>query len=56
MKLYVVIRGWDYEGFDEPIGVFDDKELAEKAKISYKHYDFKEILEYDLNVNKKEKQ
>ena len=50
MKLWVLIGGWDYEGYDKPAGVFSSKEAAESAKASaYKGYDDLDIFEYNLD-------
>ena len=52
MKLYVLIGGWDYEGYDNPVGVYSAKEKAESAKgIAYKHYDSIDVLEYELDAS-----
>lgn len=51
MKLFALIGGWDYEGYDDPVGIFSTKEKAEEAKsVAYKSYDHLEIFEYDLDV------
>lgn len=50
MKVYVLIGGWDYEGNDEPEGVYSTKEKAEEAKAhAYDGYSDIEILEYDID-------
>lgn len=50
MKLFVVLGYWNYEGFDEPIGVFSSRGAAEEClKHAYNGYDGKEIREYDLD-------
>lgn len=30
MKVYIVIQGYDYEGYNEPEAVFDTRDKAEK--------------------------
>jgi len=58
MNVYIVCRGYDYEGFDEPEAVFDSLESAEvyvkKCHDSGSAGDFMEIFE--LVVNKNERQ
>ena len=50
MKIFVVCGFWDYEGYDEPIGVYSSIELAEKAiSVAYKKYDEIVIEEYELD-------
>lgn len=52
MKLYALIGGWDYEGHDEPVGIYSTKEKAEAAKaVAYKSYDELDIYEYELDVH-----
>ena len=50
--MYVVIGGWDYEGYAPPIGVFDSIDAANNAIKTgkYKSYDFVKIYRYELNV------
>lgn len=50
MKIYLVIAGWDYEGF-ENIMVTDSHEIATKKKVELdasKRYDYVEIQEKEL--------
>ena len=50
MKVYIVIGGWNYEGYGEPNGVFSTKEKAEEClKFVKKRYDYAEIMEYTIN-------
>ena len=51
MKVYILIGGWDYEGFAEPIGVYTTRALAHEAKIKFAtaRYDQVEVLEYDVD-------
>ena len=51
MKVYILIGGWDYEGFAEPIGVYTTCALAHEAKIRFAtaRYDQVEVLEYDVD-------
>jgi hypothetical protein len=56
-KAFVVIGGWDYEGFSAPAGIYSTKEKAEAAKDHARanhSYDTLEILEYDLNIGEAE--
>lgn len=53
MKVYVVIGSYDYEGYREPVGVFDTFEAAKIARdvmANAKRYDGIDIYEYDMNV------
>ncbi len=57
MKVYVVVGGWDYEGYSEPTGVYSTKEKADAAKQharSNHSYDNLEIMEYDLDIGEAE--
>jgi hypothetical protein len=59
VKVYVVIAGYDYQGWDDPAAVFDTREAAEAlAKTLNRYgrpdglpfgYDNVAILEYTLN-------
>jgi len=52
MTVFVVIGGWNHEGFDEPAGVFSAKEDADKyaAKVeASKSYAYVDVLEYDID-------
>ena len=49
MKLYVLIGGWNYEGFGEPDGVFLTKKKAEEEKKKLRGYDFTRIYEYTID-------
>lgn len=52
MKVYVVIGSYDYEGYGQPVGVFDTFEAAVVARdAAAKRFDDIEILEYDMNVS-----
>lgn len=58
-KVFVVIGGWDYEGYSDPTGVYSTKEAAELAKQHAANrenhsYDNLDILEYDLNFGERE--
>jgi hypothetical protein len=51
MKLYIVVGGWDWEGKDEPEGIFSTREKATAfAAIYDSGHDLVEIYEYDLDV------
>lgn len=51
MKLYALIGGFSYEGYDDPVGIFSSLEKAEEArKIAYDGYDTLKIHEYELDV------
>jgi hypothetical protein len=48
--VWLVIGSWDYEGSDEPEGVYSSKRLAERAmKRGYQGYDDKAIVPYKLD-------
>lgn len=52
MKLYALIGGWNYEGNDEPVGIYSTKKLAEDARsVAYKSYDCLDVYEYELDVH-----
>lgn len=56
MRLFVVIGGWDYEGYGQPDGIYSTLEAAERAKSeAYRGYDSIEIIEYELDVGDLEK-
>ena len=51
MIVFVVLGSYNYEGFDNPIGVYSSRNLAEIAAVKLKEnkekgYDGVEILEY----------
>ena len=51
MTVYVVIGGWDYEGFNN-LGVFDNEKDAQAfANESYdsENYDYVDIEEHEIN-------
>lgn len=51
MIVYVVIGSYDYEGYAEPVGVFDTFEAAVVARdAAANRYDGIDIYEYDMNV------
>lgn len=57
MKVYVVIVGWDYEGYSEPTGVYSTKEAADKAMEHARQehtYDTLRTLEYELDKGEAE--
>ena len=49
MKVWLVIGGWDYEGYAMPEGVFSTEELAKEALARVRGYDDKEIVEYEID-------
>lgn len=55
-KVYVVIGGWDYEGYNEPDGVYSTRKKAELAlKNAYKGYDKVEIMAYEIDLGEYER-
>lgn len=48
MKLYVVEGGWNYEG-NEVIGVYDNKDVAEKVCNEVEGYEWVDVKEVILN-------
>ena len=51
MKLYAVIGSFSYEGFDNPVGIFDTFEAAVVARdAAIERYGDVDIFEYDLNA------
>lgn len=57
-KVFVVIGGWDYEGYSEPTGIYDSRVQAEGAleHARKEHsYDTLVIMEYDLNNGERER-
>jgi hypothetical protein len=57
MKLYVVIGGWEYEGYSEPTGIYSTREKAdaavEHASVNHSYNDL-DVLEYELDVGERE--
>lgn len=55
MKVYVVLGSIDYEGFDQPLGIFSDSTVADlvaaDARQSGDFYDVT-VFEYELNGTK----
>ena len=50
MTVWIVIDIWAYEGYSEPIGIFDSEEKANAAKATaYTGYDEVEVMKYELN-------
>ena len=52
MKVWIVIGGWEYEGYAEPSGVFSSKEKANLFVASdkcYNGYDEIKVLEYEVD-------
>ena len=56
--MYVVIGAWEYDGFDEPTGVYSSKEKADAAAThalaEHNYFDVR-IKEYALNYGEREK-
>jgi hypothetical protein len=51
MKLYVALKGYYYEGFCEPVGIFSTREKAEDALKNQKYQaDINSVYEYTLDV------
>ena len=51
-KLFVLIGHFDYEGYDQPEGIFTTRAKAEAFKREHVHprsYDDIDIIEYTLN-------
>jgi hypothetical protein len=50
MKVYVLMRGFDYEGYNGDVRVFRNREAAEKAAEDkeYKDYDYWDIVEVEV--------
>jgi hypothetical protein len=54
MKVWVVLGSWDYEGNDDPLGVYSSKERAEavaEAERMHPHqrYNCVDVEEYTLD-------
>lgn len=50
MKVFVAIGYWDYEGNDDPIGIYSTEELAQQAiSLGYYGYHKTIIIEYELD-------
>lgn len=50
MKLFAVVGGWNYEGYDTPVGIYSSREKAEVALKEVKAgYDERGIVEYELD-------
>ena len=53
MKVWIVIGGYDYEGYTEPTGVYSTEALA-KEGLKHCSGDNRDILEYEIDVTKSE--
>ncbi len=53
-RVFVLIAGWDYEGYGAPPGVYSTKLKAEKARLDYGvSGDSVDILEYIIDGDSK---
>lgn len=53
--VYAVIGGWNYEGYDDPAGIYSTPEKAQaalKRAEQSKYYDFVSIDEYTIDFGK----
>ncbi len=51
MRVWVAVGWWDYDGYDEPIGVFSTEELARDALAkNATNYDGKGVYECELDT------
>lgn len=50
MKVYALIGGWDYEGNDEPVGIYSTREKAVEVKGKIRHgYDVLDVYEFEVD-------
>ena len=51
-KVWIVMGGWQFEGYDEPVGVYSTKERAEEvaALVKEKAYDKVTVFERELEA------
>lgn len=50
MTYWIAAGGWNYEGFDDPVGVYSTKEKAIEALArAYKGYDFRTVWPCELD-------
>jgi hypothetical protein len=54
-KVWVVLEGYNYEGYSKPEGVFSSKELAEavaaKRRADKYQPDYVDVFEYEVDVD-----
>lgn len=57
-KVFVVIGGWNYEGWSAPMGIYSTREKADAAIAHAREnhsYDDLDVLEYDIDIGELEK-
>lgn len=58
-KVFVIIGGWDYEGYTSPTGVYSSRELADAAVAHARanhSYDDLDVLEYTVDHGEREEE